>query len=49
MDQLGEPHAWGWVRANRRTLKTEQGAAWSSFLPFDFSAKEQHGHRLHAA
>lgn len=27
----------------------EQGAAWSSFLPFELSAKEQRGHRLHAA
>lgn len=27
----------------------EQGAAWGSFLPFELSAKERRGHRLHAA
>ena len=27
----------------------EQGAARSSFLPFQLSAKEQHGHGLHTA
>lgn len=31
------------------TLEMEQGAAWSSFLPFQLSAKEQRGYRLHRA
>lgn len=37
------------MRSNRRTLKREQRAAWSSSLPFEPSVNKQCGHRLHEA